>query len=70
MSIKDRIRRLETENAKHCQECRDIPPPRIHVVYPGEVEPDPEYCPGCGRSLGVVIRVVYEDSKGRGIAID
>jgi rubrerythrin len=60
MSIKDRLRRLERENAKNCQECGDMPP-AIHAVYPGEEEPPPEYCPGCGWSLGVVIRVVYED---------
>ena len=68
MSIKDRLRRLERrrrENAKSCQECRDKPP-AIHAFYPGEEEPKPEFCPGCGRSLGVTIRVVYEDVRGEG----
>jgi hypothetical protein len=60
MSIKDRMRRLEAENANSCQECRETPP-AIHVVYPGEKEPYPEYCPGCSGSLGVVIRVVCEE---------
>jgi MinD superfamily P-loop ATPase len=59
VSIKDRMRRLEKENERSCQECRETPQ-AIHVVYPGEQEPDPEYCPGCGRPLGVVIRVVYD----------
>jgi hypothetical protein len=63
MSIKGRIARLEAENVKSCQECRDMPP-AIHAVYPGEKEPDAEHCPGCGRSLGVTIRVVYEDLGG------
>ncbi len=62
--LDSRIRRLETENAKSCQECREAPS-AIHVAYPGEQEPHPECCPGCGRSLRVVIRVVYED-QGEG----
>jgi hypothetical protein len=65
VSIKDRLHRLETENAKRCRECRDTPP-AIRVLYPGELEPDPEHCPGCGRSLGVLIRVEYEGQGGGG----
>jgi hypothetical protein len=57
MSIKDRIRRLESRGG--CPECY-LKPAATHAVYPGEEEPEPESCPGCGRSLGVVIRVVYE----------
>lgn len=63
MSIKDRIRRLEGKGG--CSECRNTPP-KIDVVYPDEDEPESEYCPRCGRSLGVIIRVVYEDVRGRG----
>jgi hypothetical protein len=65
MSLKDRVRRLEAENARRCQECRDTPL-ATHAVYPAEEEPDPEHCRRCGRSLGVVIRVVYED-QGEGV---
>ncbi len=35
-------------------------------TWPGEEEPEPEYCPRCGRSLSVVIRVVYEVVRGEG----
>jgi MinD superfamily P-loop ATPase len=62
MSLKGRIARLETEYAKSCQDCREVRP-AIHAVYPGEEEPDPGYCAGCGRSRWTNIRVVYEDAQ-------
>jgi hypothetical protein len=65
MSTKNRLRRLEDLTRGSCSECRNAPPV-IHAVYPDEEEPEPESCPGCGRSLGVVIRVVYEDVRGEG----
>ncbi len=60
MSIKDRLRRLETGNGS-CSECGNAPP-AIHAFYPDEEEPEPDSfaCPKCGRALGVVVRVVYE----------
>jgi len=63
VSIKDRIRRLEGKEG--CPECSNALP-TIHSVYPGEEEPDPEYCPRCGRSLRVLMRVVYKDVRGEG----
>jgi hypothetical protein len=61
VSIKGRIQRLQARVAGACPECH-LKPEVIHVFYPhkGEPVPEPERCPGCGRSLGVVIEVVYE----------
>ncbi len=58
MSIKDRIRRLE--DGQRCPECTES----VRAVYPGDPDPEPKYCPGCGRSVGVVIRVEYEGEGG------
>jgi hypothetical protein len=63
VSIKDRMRRLEGKAG--CPECGNVSP-AIHAVYPGEEEPEPEYCPRCDRSLTVLMRVVYEDVRGEG----
>jgi hypothetical protein len=65
MSIEGRIRRLE--DRRGCPECY-LEPDVIHVVYPdeGDHDRDPEWCPRCGRSLGFVIRVVYEGEEGGG----
>jgi hypothetical protein len=65
MSIKDRIRRLEGRGSAACPECRNTRP-AINAVYPEDQEPSPEYCPRCGRSLTIVIRVLYEDLEGEG----
>ena len=61
MSIKDRVRRLEGRSGPACPECR-MRPEVTHVVYPeeGDPTPEPECCPKCDRTLGVVIQVVYE----------
>jgi len=64
MSIKDRIRRLEDgRGAQRCPECY-LKPQVNYVAYPGEELPDPEHCPKCGRPLGFVIQVVYEEGEG------
>jgi hypothetical protein len=65
MSTKNRLRRLEDLARGSCSECRGTPA-KIHAVYPGKEEPEPDFCSGCGRSLSVVIRVVYEDVRGEG----
>ena len=59
MSIKDRISRLEDRTG--CSECY-LKPETVHVYYPDEGDPtsEPECCPKCGRTLGIVIRVEYE----------
>jgi hypothetical protein len=63
MSVKDRLRRLE-RGAESCPECRHKPEV-AYVYYPdeGDPVPDPEHCPECGRALGFVIRVVYEEDR-------
>ncbi len=60
MSIRDRIRRLE--DGQRCPECTEPDP--VRAVYPSDPEPEPEHCPGCGRSVGVIIRVEYEGEEG------
>jgi hypothetical protein len=66
-SMNSRLRRLEERAG--CPECRHKPE-GIHVYYPdkGEPVPEPEHCPGCDRSLGVVLRVVYDDGEGEGLS--
>ncbi len=65
MSIKDRLRRLET-GAGGCQECRRRPT-KTYAIQPGEDDraiPEPEYCPECGSDIKlVVLRLVYEDQR-------
>ncbi len=66
MSIESRLSRLESREGPGCPECRrKLAVPR--VFYPDDSDPDPqpEHCPRCGRPLGVVIRVVYEE-EGEG----
>jgi hypothetical protein len=60
--ITSRLRRLEERALGRCPECHGKPQ-EIHAFYPdkGEPVPEPERCGGCGRSLGVVLRVVYDD---------
>jgi hypothetical protein len=62
VSIKGRIRRLEGRDGPGCPECQ-LKTEAVHVFYPdkGEAVPEPKRCGGCGRSLGVVIRAVYDD---------
>jgi hypothetical protein len=64
VSIKSRLRTLEGRDSPGCYQCRNTPP-TIHAYYPGEKKPEPELCPRCGRSLGVIFRVVYEEEGGR-----
>jgi NAD-dependent SIR2 family protein deacetylase len=66
VSIKGRIEHLQARLAGACSECHHKPEV-IHVFYPekGDPKPEPPTCSSCGRSLGVVFRVVYED-EGRG----
>jgi hypothetical protein len=63
--ISNRLRRLEERAG--CPECRHKPQ-AIHVYYPDKGEPGPEveHCPSCGRSLGVILRVVYDAVEGEG----
>ena len=70
MSIKGRVQRLQARLAGACPEC-DGKPQAIRAYYPdkGESVPEPERCPGCGRPLGVILRVVY-DGEGEGAVAD
>lgn len=70
-SIKGRLRRLEGRAGDGCPQCHHKPE-AIHVFYPDEGEPVPELerCPGCDRSLGVVLRVVYDDEEGEGATVE
>ena len=65
-SMNSRLRRLEERAGNHCPECGDKPE-QGYVYYPdeGQEAPEPPECPSCGRSLGVVFRVVYE---GEGVS--
>jgi hypothetical protein len=67
MSIKNRLARLEAENAKSCPKCAHTPR-RVAGYYPerGEEPPAPESSPECGRELLVVLRIVHEDVRGEG----
>jgi len=62
--IHSRLRRLEA-TGEACPECY-LKPKTPHVVYPGEQAPEPPVCPSCGRSLGLVVRVVYDGAEGGG----
>jgi hypothetical protein len=67
MSIKGRIKRLQARPAGACPECHRKPQ-ATYPYYPGKGEPMPEppTCSSCGRSLGVVLRVVYDAVEGEG----
>jgi hypothetical protein len=69
VSIKDRLRKLEDRGG--CSECY-LKPEAAFVYYPdeGDPTPEPERCPKCGRSLGFIIQVVYEDLEGEGAYLD
>jgi hypothetical protein len=44
-----------------CPVCRHEPAVQ-HIVYPDEEPPETRAsCPMCGRTMGVILRVVYED---------
>jgi ribosomal protein S14 len=64
--LNSRLRRVEasaSEASGRCPECYREPGfARGDVFYPekGEPKPEPPACPGCGRPLGYVIKVVYE----------
>ena len=60
MSLRNRLRRLQNDR-RDCPECYHKPQ-IVNPYYPGEGEelPTPPACESCGRSLGAVIRVVYE----------
>ena len=66
MGIDSRLRRLQARLAGACPECHGKPQ-AIHPYYPskGEPVPEPERCSGCGRPLGIILRVVY-DGEGEG----
>ena len=70
VSIIGRVRRLQARLAGACPECHGKPQ-AIHAYYSGKGEPvpKPERCPGCGRPLGVILRVVY-DGEGEGAVAD
>jgi hypothetical protein len=64
VGIKDRLRRLEDRYGPACPECY-LKPQRVYAVYPeDEHYPEVEHCLECGRSLGVVFRIVYEEEGG------
>ena len=68
MSFKSRLRRVEEHAVSEaCGRCR-LEPERVYAFYPDEGDPAPEVpvCPGCGRTLGAVIRVVYSEAEGEG----
>ena len=69
MSFINRLRRLEA-TGEACPECRQpkgfAKPDRLYAFYPGEPVPEPPVCPSCGRSLGFVLRVVYDGEEGEG----
>jgi hypothetical protein len=72
--IKNRLRRLEDRDGSGeagCPECY-LKPQAPRVFYPGEGEPrpEPERCPECGRLLGPLFRVVYEDEEGEGVSAE
>jgi hypothetical protein len=58
VSIRERVRRLEDRTG--CPECH-LKPEAVCVYYPdeGDLVPESESCPKCGRALGIVIRVEY-----------
>jgi predicted RNA-binding Zn-ribbon protein involved in translation (DUF1610 family) len=64
--IRGRLRRLERRADHRCPECSHKPE-RSYVYYPdeGQEAPEPPACTSCGRSLGFVIKVVYE---GEGVS--
>jgi hypothetical protein len=69
MSVKARVQRLQARLAGACPECRHKPQ-ATYPYYPdeGEPRPEPPTCSSCGRSLGVVLRVVYDDGEGEGLS--
>jgi hypothetical protein len=70
VSIKGRVQRLQALLAGACPECHGKSQ-ATHAYYPdrGEPVPEPERCLGCGRPLGVIFRVVY-DEEGEGAVAD
>jgi hypothetical protein len=67
--LSNRLRRLEDRDASEgCPECH-LKPQMPRVFYPGEgdPQPEPERCPECGRLLGPLIAVTYEDEEGEGV---
>jgi hypothetical protein len=65
--VRRRLRHIEAAvRSSGCSECRDTPP-AIHAVYSGDYQPEPEYCPECGRSLSIIIRV---EDEGEGAGAD
>lgn len=69
--IKNRLRRLEYRDGSGeagCPECNLKPQaPRVYSPGEGDPQPEPERCPSCGRLLGPLIAVVYEDEEGEGV---
>jgi hypothetical protein len=66
---RSRLHRVEASvSSGRCPECyRELD--RGYLFYPDEGNPAPEppACGGCGRSLGFVIKVVYEGEGGGGL---
>ena len=63
MSLEGRIRRIERHiRPKHCPECGqpwgkgNMPRIEVHLRTYGDPEPEPEYCPRCGRRLDIVLQ--------------
>jgi hypothetical protein len=70
VSINGRIQRLQARIAGACPECHHKPE-AIHVYYPdiGQEAPEVPACSSCGRSLGVVFKVVYDGEEGEGATV-
>ena len=64
--IRNRLRRLEDrDGSEGCPECY-LKPQATYAYYPeeGDPTPEPERCPRCGRPLGFVVAVVYDEEGG------
>jgi hypothetical protein len=59
--IDSRLRRLEEQGHRGCQECSVTVP---YVVVYGTDTPSPKACPACGRPP-LVLRVVYDEEAER-----
>jgi hypothetical protein len=65
--VQRRLRHIESAvRSSGCSECKDVPL-RTYSYCPdeGEEKPEPEHCPSCGRWLGVILKLVYEDTPPR-----
>ena len=65
--IKGRLRRLEERSrGGRCQECGLPPDGPGYITIDQIPEGAEENCPGCGRPLWTVIKIVYDGAEGDG----